>query len=756
MIKTSTANRLMQKTGCLLLALGITALSHAQAPANDECTGAVSLTVNSTCIPVNGTTIGATQSTTLPDPDCGDVGSFDDDVWYTFTPGTGQTAVTIDFTSVSGEQDLVAQIYTSDDNTCSGTFTTFNCSDDQVGSLPGFVNLAVTEGTTYYIRVFSYSTDPGVTGTSNFTVCVRTPLTTPPANDDCSGAVALTVSPGTNCTSPTSGTTEAATASTETPPNTGASGTNDDVWYSFTATAATHKIELSNFTGTTNDMVIALYSGTCGALTLVGDSDPEIAVFNNLTPTEQYYVRIYTYTSSATDYAGFNICVTTPTPPANDDCGGAVALSVSPSGTCTTAMSGTTEGATQSAEAAPVTAPNGTNDDVWYSFVATAAMHRIVLSNTNGTTGDMVMGVYSGSCGSLTLLQDSDPETLNITGLTPGQTYYVRVWTYSDAPSDFASFDICVTTLTPPPNDDCATAIPITGTSGMVAGTNNGASQSQAPAACNSSSATASSDVWYSVTADFTGDINVEVDQSDLDAVTETFSGTCGNLVQLDCADGSNLTIAATAGETYYLRVDGWNNQQGNFGIQVTGTALPVTMGKLSGNATPDGTVRLGWTTYMEQHNKGFDIERSGDGKQFEKIGFVKSSAAEGNSKTALNYEYTDRDKPSGNLYYRLMQIDNDGKFVYSNIVRLSAVENKGFDIAAAPNPVKNTLAVNTYGTQGSNAVLQVVDLTGKVLRNVPVKGRETQIDMNGLVQGLYLIRYSDTEHNRIIKINKQ
>lgn len=497
-MKSFIINHFTKRYIALAGALFLTIAGYAQAPANNECTGAISLTVNSSCITTSGTTIGATQSASLPDPDCGDGDSgWDDDVWYSFTPAAGQTAVTIDFSSVSGTDDLVAQIYTSNDNTCAGTFTLFNCADDVAGSLPGFSGLAVTVGTTYYIRVFSYSSTAGTTANSNFTICVRTPVTTPPANDDCSGAVSLTPATGTSCTTPVSGSTEAATASTETPPNTAPTGTNDDVWYSFTATATTHKIELSNFTGTTSDLAMAVYSGSCGALTLVSDSDPEIMFVNGLTVGQQYYVRVYTYSSDAADYGGFSICVTTPTPPANDNCGTATALTVSPTATCTTATSGTTEAATASTETPPNTAPTGTNDDVWYSFVATAANQGIALSNLNGTATDMAMAIYSGSCGALVLIQDSDPETMNVANLTPGQTYYVRVWSYSDQAGDYGSFDICVTTLTPPPNNECAAATAINGISGVVAGSNVAASQSQAPAACNNSSATASSDVWY-------------------------------------------------------------------------------------------------------------------------------------------------------------------------------------------------------------------------------------------------------------------
>jgi hypothetical protein len=757
MLRSFIINHFTKRFSCLAAALLFTAAGFAQAPANDECTGAVSLTVNASCISTSGTTIGATQSATLPDPDCGNGDSgWDDDVWFSFTPAAGQTAVNIDFSGVSGTSDLVAQIYTSDNNTCAGTFTLFDCADDVAGSLPGFSGLAVTAGITYYIRVFSYSSTAGTTANSNFTICVRTPATAPPANDDCSGAVSLTPASGTACATPVSGSTEAATASAETPPNTAPAGTNDDVWYSFTATATSHKIELNNFTGTTGDLAMAVYSGSCGALTLVNDSDPEIMFVNGLTVGQQYYIRVYTYSSDVTDYGGFSICVTTPTPPANDNCGAATSLSVSPTAICTTSISGTTEAATASTETPPNTNPTGTNDDVWYSFAATAANHGITLSNLNGTATDMAMAIYSGSCGALVLVQDSDPETMNVANLTPGQTYYVRVWTYSDQPGDYSSFDICVTTLTPPPNNECAAAIAISGTSGTVSGSNIAASQSQVPAACNSSSAIASSDVWYSVTADFTGDINIEIDQSDLDAVTETFSGTCGNLTQLDCTDGSSLTIAATAGATYYVRVDGWNNQQGTFTIQATGSALPVSMSQLKGALSVTGNAYLTWSTYSETNNAGFEIQRATDGKSFSRIGFAGTIAPDGNSNATLNYSYTDPERLSGSAYYRLLQFDADGKQTYSNMVRLTAKEEHAFTLLASPNPVTHNLKLTTKGHGGANATITVTDLSGRVMMTMPLTTPEMQLDMSAYAPGTYFIKYRDADCAQTLKVTRQ
>lgn len=175
-----------------------------------------------------------------------------------------------------------------------------------------------------------------------------------------------------------------------------------------------------------------------------------------------YYASRWQLTGGAYRYGGYNsggggfwdgtnnisgvLTVTPAPPPTNDDICGAISLTVSPTGTCTTALTGQSSlSATQSLPGCVGTA----DEDVWYSFVATSATHVITLSISGSGATDRVHQVFSSSdntcTGTLTSISCSDPETSTLNGLTVGNTYFVRVYSYSSTPTLHTTFDICVT-----------------------------------------------------------------------------------------------------------------------------------------------------------------------------------------------------------------------------------------------------------------------------------------------------------------------
>lgn len=443
-VSDKTRTRLAGLAAALLLA---PAAAWAQAPANDDCAGAVTLTPGATCTTTAGTTVGATQSQ-APIACNGFTSSNAADVWYKFV-ATGTTHVI----TVASPFDGVLESFSG---SCTALIS-MGCADDAVSNGSETMTMTgLTVGSTYYFRYYGYTS--GTTpNNGTLTACV-TGAPAVPANDNCAGAITLTA--GATCT-PVNGTTAGSTQSQPAGACNGStSGTANDVWYRFVATGTTHALTFaSGFDG-----IIEAYSGACGTLTAIGCADAagsnssETVTLTGLTVGSTYYARYYAYTSGTTPATGaFTACLTTPaTAPANDDCSGAVTLT--PGATCTP-TNGTVTGATQSQAAVACsgfTSPSAR--DVWYRFTATSTAHTITFAG--GFDG--VMEVFSGACGSLTSIACGDAsvnagETLTLSTLTAGAQYYVRYYPYGAAATTTPNFTVCVQTV--PANDAAVLAI---------------------------------------------------------------------------------------------------------------------------------------------------------------------------------------------------------------------------------------------------------------------------------------------------------
>jgi hypothetical protein len=558
-------------------------------PPNNNCSGATTLTVfGATCGgATTGDVAGATQS--LAAISCnGQTGTANDDVWYKFVATATEHDVTV---QSSSSLNAVVDMRL---NNCSGA--NVGCADATGNGGKEVINATgLTIGATYFVRVYDYGT--GFPATTNFTICVTTPTATPPANDDCANATALTVY-GASCGSATSGDIAGATQSIAAAPCTGTA--DDDVWYSFVATATTHDITVVSSVGL--NAVVNIRSGACTGTNLACEDSSlvggtEVLTATGLTVGTTYYVRVYDFGSTVPSSTTFTICVTTPTPstPSNDNCDNATALTVYGT-TCGGATTGDVAGATQSLAAISCNFWTGTaNDDVWYSFVASSTTHDITVVGATGF--DAVVDLRTGACtGTNVDCADATfgagTEVINATGLTVGNTYYVRVYHYSASVPTNTTFTICVTTPTPsvPANDECAAATSLTvygpTCGGATNGTVGGATQSAPAITCNGFTGTSDDDVWYSFVATANEHDITVVGSSSLNAVVELLSGAC-NGTNVDCADatlaGGTEVINATGltiGSTYYVRVYDYDSVAPNttaFTICVTtpSTSIP-------------------------------------------------------------------------------------------------------------------------------------------------------------------------------------
>lgn len=273
-------------------------------PINDECNNAIPLTVNAICSYSNYTNAAATASLGAPLPGCSSYAG--GDVWFTtIVPPNG--TITIDSqTGVIFDGGI--EVYSG---SC-GSFSVLGCDDDSSinGAMPSLTLTGLTPGQTIYIRFWEYGNDNNGT----FGICVSSPI--PPSNDDCFTAQALTVNPTITCTVNMTGTTLGATLS-----QAGCVGTaDDDVWYQFIATDASHTITITP--NTLNNAVFQVFSGVCGSLSNIAcinnttGANIETTTLTGLTIGATYTIRVYS-NGNGGGQGTFAICVTTPCSPGN-------------------------------------------------------------------------------------------------------------------------------------------------------------------------------------------------------------------------------------------------------------------------------------------------------------------------------------------------------------------------------------------------------------------------------------------------------
>lgn len=191
-----------------------------------------------------------------------------------------------------------------------------------------------------------------------------------------------------------------------------------------------------------------------------------------------------------------------------------------------------------------------------------------------------------------------------------------------------------------------------------------------------------------------------------------------------------------------------------------TATTLPVIMTSFKGQNVK-GDVLLNWTTSSEISNKGFEVERSLDGKTFTNVGFVRGA---GNSSVRQQYALTDKyaftQTASNVLFYRLKQIDFDGKYQYSNVVRVTADERKETaGISVYPNPASDKCNIDIISDEATNATVEITDMRGVTVSVSSFrldKGTNThEADMSQLSNGMYFVKVTMGGTTQVIKVTK-
>ena len=386
---------------------------------NDDPTGAITLTVGTSCTPVAGTNVGATTTTangytnpgTNPN-NCG-TASAPKDVWFKFTTAaTGPTSTAVRIT-VTGTP--ASQLRAFSATSAAGPFTQIGCAaTSSTAVAPNLDLTTLTPSTTYYVRVSGYgSTDPQ----GPFTICAS-------------------LLP--NCQDPVTPAAGIITSTTVTLS-----------WGGVQTTGSTYEIQYG-------PQPLTLGQGT----TLTGIAG-QTTTLSNLTSSTNYCFYVRQNCGSVNGFSAWvgPICFTTAVGvPLNDEPCGAVSLAVNGSGQLTQ-TNGTNVGATttqsQTGIILPACSPANAPSDVWYRVTVPAGQTSLNVA-LSGTAAGMIRLYTAASCSTgFNLVQCRSASGPNVgvgsqvfTGLTAGTTYYIAISGYgtNDTRGAFVIGDVTTST----------------------------------------------------------------------------------------------------------------------------------------------------------------------------------------------------------------------------------------------------------------------------------------------------------------------
>jgi hypothetical protein len=200
----------------------------------------------------------------------------------------------------------------------------------------------------------------------------------------------------------------------------------------------------------------------------------------------------------------------------------------------------------------------------------------------------------------------------------------------------------------------------------------------------------------------------------------------------------------------YYENGSGVRDRLSVDEISVT-SSLPITLKSFNANLQND-KVNLSFTTATEINNDYFSIERSADGAEYAEIGQVKGA---GTSYEPQDYTYTDARPLQGKNYYRLRQVDFDGRFSYSPVV--TATIGKSGGLSLAPVPTLHSLRVQLDEPSSEEGVWEVFDAAGRLAQSgaFPAETIDYQLDVAALPEGAYAFRLTQGQKVTVQQFRK-
>jgi hypothetical protein len=188
-------------------------------------------------------------------------------------------------------------------------------------------------------------------------------------------------------------------------------------------------------------------------------------------------------------------------------------------------------------------------------------------------------------------------------------------------------------------------------------------------------------------------------------------------------------------------------------GMFTTDAILPVRLGTFKGQIVK-GKSELNWVTQTETNNRGFDIEKSTDGRSFNRIGFV---AGMGTSTMRNTYSFTDPATLQRVQYFRLKQLDRNGRFTYSQVVKLTQ-DGMPLQLTNVVNPASTNLIFTLNDAPMQAVQVTLLDAAGRSVLKQAMPGNNSnvfRVNIANLPNGIYTLWLQGNglkETRRIVK----
>lgn len=344
--------------------------------------------------------------------------------------------------------------------------------------------------------------------------------------------------------------------------------------------------------------------------------------------------------------------------------------------------------------------------------------------------------------------------------LLPNTTYYLRVWTPAAGTLTMSAKNY------PPPNNLCSGATWISTTA--TDDNNSCAKPSAEVTPVQLCAFSLENTAFYTYIVESNGTSSVQLNNiscDNLNSAAETgfqigfFVGSCGSLIKIGCATGSGGSLSAPtgwlgAGTQVFVAIDGTAGSNCSYTITAfNATVLPITLKYFTAWKRADAN-RLTWLTTDEKDFSQFEIEKSTDGVNFVRIG---TQAAIGGINTEASYSFDDNEmKPV--QFYRLKQLDINGKYTYSSVIRVNRDDVTNVKVIFS-NKITSILALRIIDLPADQLSLKVIDNSGREVRsqNVRITAGENSVQLNtgSMPSGFYYLILSAENYKRTFSFVK-